>query len=73
MAGHVMIHRRPNALLKPREAKLRSAAAMKWRLPERRVAIIGFLATIRRHDWMTCEEAQANRRRTLMEDNPTSG
>jgi hypothetical protein len=70
MASHVIIHRRPDALLKPRQAKLRSA---KWRLPERPVAIAGFLATVRRHDWMTCEEAQARRRRTLMEDNPTSG
>jgi hypothetical protein len=73
MVGHVIIHRRPDALLNLREPKLRSTAARNWRLLGKRMATIGFLTTVQRQDWMTAEDALAKRRRTLMEDNPSSG
>jgi hypothetical protein len=48
---------------------------IEWRIlvGEPRVAIVSFWSRIRGDPWMTEEAAKANRRRSLIEDNPTSG
>ncbi len=73
MAGHVMAHGRPDATLKTRDSGFRFIALRQWRFYERHFTIVGFSAEARRERWLTEEAAIAIRRRTLIEDNPSSG
>jgi hypothetical protein len=71
MVGHV--HPPFDVVHKARQANLPLASAGKSALPERRMAMVSFRVLAWRKEWMTVEEAEARRRRTLLEDNPTSG
>ena len=73
MAGHVMAHGRPGATSKTRDLGSRFTALRQWRFYERHLTIVGFSAEARRERWLTEEAAIAIRRRTLIEDNPSSG
>ena len=74
------IRQRPDASLKARESGSRSAVLRKLWLEERIAAFAGFWARVRYESWVPEErtgpwvpEERAGHRRTLIEDNPTSG
>jgi len=69
--GHAVLRQGPDASLKARESGSRLAALCKLLLEERKPAFFGFRARIRYETWVT--EETARHRRTLIEDNPTSG
>lgn len=73
MYGQVIFHHRPGPSLKAAEVSFRRASGRKWRLVERRVAMVGLLVNIRHQQWVRAESAKAYRPHTLLEDNPTSG
>ena len=73
MGAHVIIHWRPDASLKARETILRLASEMKWCVAENSVAVMSFLAKVRKRRWVTEEAAKSCSHRNLLEDNPTSG
>ncbi len=73
MAGHVKAHGRPGTILKTPDSGSRFTALTQWRFYERHLTIVGFSAEARRERWLTEEAAVAIRRRTLIEDNPSSG
>ena len=68
-----IFHRRPGPFLNAAEVSFRLASGAKWRLAERRVAMVGLLVEVRHQQWVRAESAKAYRRPTLLEDNPTSG
>jgi hypothetical protein len=72
MYGQVIFHRRPDRSSKASEVSFRLASGRKWRLAERRVAIVGFVK-VRHQQWVRAESAKSYRPPTLLEDNPTSG
>jgi hypothetical protein len=51
----------------------RLASGAKWRLAERRVALVRLLVKVRHQQWVRAESAKAYRPPTLLEDNPASG
>jgi hypothetical protein len=69
----VMYGQRRDPSLKAAEVNFRLASGRKWRLAERRVAMVGFLVKVRHQQWVRAESAKANRPHTLLEGNPTSG
>ena len=73
MYGQVIFHRRPDPSLKAAEVGFRLASSAKWRLAERRVAMVRLLVKVRHQQWVRAESAKAYRPQTLLEDNPTSG
>ena len=74
MVAHATLHWPLDALLDAKEAGARLAAAKKSRLSRRRAAIVEYWVKVGHKRWMTEEEAAtAQRHRTLLEDNPTSG
>jgi hypothetical protein len=73
MYGQVIFHRRPDPSLKAAEVSFRLASGAKWRLTERRVAMVRLLVTVRHQQWVRAESAKAYRPPTLLEDNPASG
>jgi hypothetical protein len=72
MADLAISDQRPAFPFRTQRAWSRFAAAKERRLKERRAAIVEFWAGARHRRWETEEEAQAHRRHTLLEDNPTS-
>jgi hypothetical protein len=72
MYGQVIFHRRPDPSLKAAEVSFRLASGTKWRLAERRVAMVRLLVKVRHQHWVRAESAKAYRPPTLLEDNPTS-
>jgi hypothetical protein len=73
MYGQVIFHRRPDPSLKAAEVSFRLASGTKWRLAERRLAMVRLLVKVRHQQWVRAESAKAYRTPTLLEDNPTSG
>jgi len=73
MAGHATVLGRLGATHKARDLGSRFTALRQWRFYERHLTIVGFSAEARHERWLTEEAAIAGRRRTLMEDNPSSG
>ena len=73
MYGQVIFHRRPDPSLKAAEVSFRLTSGTKWRLAERRLAMVRLLVKVRHQQWVRAESAKAYRRPTLLEDNPTSG
>ena len=73
MHGQVFFHRRPDPSLKSAEANFRLKLGRKWRLTERRVAVVRLLVEVRHQQWVRAESAKAYRPPTLLADNPTSG
>jgi hypothetical protein len=73
MYGQVIFRRRPDPSLKAAEVSFRLASGAKWRLAERRVAMVRLLVKVRHQQWVRAESAKAYRPPTLLEDNPTSG
>jgi hypothetical protein len=73
MGAHMIIHWRPDASLKARETILRLVSEMKWRVAETSMAVVSFLAKVRKQRWVSEEAAKSCRHRNLLEDNPTSG
>jgi hypothetical protein len=73
MVGHVLIHGRPAALLKMRDSGSAPAVLGEWRFDLRPGAIVRFWFKVKPDPWVTEEAARACRRRSLIEDNPTSG
>ena len=72
MYGQVIFHRRPDPSLKAAEVSFRLASGTKWRLAERRLAMVRLLVKVRHQQWVRAESAKAYRPPTLLEDNPTS-
>jgi hypothetical protein len=72
MYGQVIFHRRPDRSLKAAEVSFRLAGG-KWRLADRRVAMVRLLVRVQHQQWVRAESAKAYRPPTLLEDNPTSG
>jgi hypothetical protein len=72
MYGQVIFHRRPDPSLKAAEVSFRLASGTKWRLAERRVAMVRLPVKVRHQHWVRAESAKAYRPPTLLEDNPTS-
>ena len=73
MYGQVIFHRRPDPSVKAAEVSFRLASGTKWRLAERRAAMVRFLFKVRHQQWVRAELARAYHPPTLLEDNPTSG
>ena len=73
MYGQEIFHKRPDPSLNAAEASLRLASGAKWRLAEKRVAMVRLLVNVRHQQWVRAESAKAYRPPTLLEDNPTSG
>jgi len=70
--SHAVLRQRPHAsLVEARESGSRSAVFRKLRLEERKGAFDRFWASVRYESWVP--EERAGHRRTLIEDNPTSG
>ena len=68
-----IFHRRPDWSLNAAEVSFRLGSGAKWRLAERRAAMLHLLVEVRHQQWVRAELAKAHRPRTLLEDNPTSG
>ena len=73
MYGQVIFHRRPDPSLKAAEVGFRLASSAKWRLAERRVAMVRLLVRYDINNGCAPSSAKAYRPQTLLEDNPTSG
>jgi len=73
MYGQVIFHRRLDPSLKAAEVSFRLASGTKWRLAERRVAMVRLLVKVRHQQWVRAESAKAYRPPTLLEDSPTPG
>ena len=73
MYGQVIFHRRPDPSLNAADRSFPLASGMRWRLAERRVAIVHLLVKVRHRQWVRAESSKAYRPPTLLEDNPTSG
>ncbi len=73
MYGQVIFRRRPDPSLNAAEVSFPLASGARWRLAERRVAIVRLLVKARHQQWVLAELSKAYRRPTLLEDNPTSG
>jgi len=73
MYGQVFFHRRPDPSLKAAKVSFRLASGGKWRLTERRVAMVRLLVEVRHQQWVSAESNKAYRPPSLLEDNPTSG
>lgn len=69
MNGHVS---RPAARAPPRMQAQRKPSTRRP-LDERRVVLTAFWMRIRPREWMTEEAAHADRRLSLLQDNPASG
>jgi hypothetical protein len=72
MYGQEIFHRRPDPSFNAAEVRFRLASGAKWRLAERRVAMVRLLVNVNQQ-WVRAESAKAYRPPTLLEDNPTSG
>ena len=73
MVGHAIHQPQSHAAVRARESGSRPKAAKQWGFYQQHLTIVGFWASARREQWMTEEAAKARRRRSLLEDNPTSG
>ena len=73
MYGQEIFHRRPGPSFNAAEVRFRLASGAKWRLAERRVAMVRLLVNLRHRQWVRTESAKVYRPPTLLEDNPTSG
>jgi hypothetical protein len=73
MGAHVIIHWRPDASLKARVTILRLASEVKWRVAQNSMAVVSFLAKVRKQSMVTEGAAKPRSHRNLLEDNPTSG
>ena len=73
MFAQVIFHRRPYPSWKAAEVNFALPSGTRWRLAERRVAIVRLLVKARHQQWVLDESSKSYRRRTLLEDNPTSG
>ena len=70
MYGQVIYQHGPDPSLKAAEVSFRLASGRKWRLAERRVAMVRLLAKVRHLQRVRAESAKAYRPPTLLEDNP---
>jgi hypothetical protein len=73
MYGQEIFHRRPDPSFNTAEVRFRVESGAKWRLAERRVAMVRLLVNVRDQQRVRAESAKAYRPPTLLEDNPTSG
>ena len=73
MSGHLVIHRGPAVSQKAKIFNSHIASTRKWRIAEQREAFAMALFEGRRRVWMTEEAARGGKRRSLIDDNPTSG
>ncbi len=73
MYPQVIFHRRPDPSSKAAGVRFPLASGTRWRLAERRVAIVRLLVRARHRQWVRAESSKAYRPPTLLEDNPTSG
>ena len=73
MHAQAIFHRRPEPSSKSAGASFGLASNTRWRLAERRVAIVGLLVKVRHQQWVRAESTKSYRPPTLLEDNPTSG
>ena len=64
---------RPAVRAPPRMQATRKRPDTRRPLPERSVALTAFWMRIYAPEWMTEETARADRRHSLLQDNPTSG
>ena len=58
MYGQVIFHRQPGPSLKAAEVSFRLASGTKWRLAERRVAMVRLLVKVRHQQWVRAEFGQ---------------
>jgi hypothetical protein len=73
MYGQEIFHRRLDPSLNAAEVSFRLGSGVKWRLAEKRAAMVRLLVNVRHQQWVGAESAKAYRPPTLLEDNPTSG
>jgi hypothetical protein len=73
MSGHTVIHPGPGASMKAHVFNAHLASLEAHRLLEHRDRIAAVLFGARSRCWVTEEAARANRRRSLIDDNPASG
>src|SRR5208337_1718471 len=73
MNAQVIFHRRPDPSSKAAEVRFPLTSGTRWRLAERRVAIVRLLVKARHQQWVRAESSKPYRPPTLQEDNPTSG
>jgi hypothetical protein len=80
MGAHAVVHRRPDVSLKSALAQLRGAPKQRPCVEQRRVTWVqarvvfaSMVITTPHRPWVSESELEAQRARTLMEDNPTSG
>ncbi len=72
MYAQVIFHR-SDPSSKAAEVRFPLTSGTRWRLAERRVAIVRLLVKVRHQQWVLDESSKAYRPPTLLEDNPTSG
>ena len=75
MSGHTVVHRGPGLSVKGHvlNAHIASVASVRaWRIAERREAVAALFAG-RGRVWVNEEAARYCKRRSLIDDNPTSG
>ena len=73
MSGHTVIHAGQGASFKAHVMNAHVAAMKTLRATERRDTIMGLLFEGRQRKWVTEDAARHGRRRSLIDDNPTSG
>jgi hypothetical protein len=73
MSGHLVVHPSPGVSLKAHVLNTQNASIGRWRFMERREAIATLLFEGRQRAWVTEEAASFGKRRSLIDDNPTSG
>ena len=73
MHAQWIFHRHLAPSSKAAKVSLGVELGTRWRLAERRVAVVGLLVKVRHQQWVRAESAKSYRPPTLLEDNPTSG
>ena len=73
MSGHMVIHRGPGVSLKAHVVNAQLESITRWRIAEQREAFAKALFEGRRRIWVNEEAARGGKRRSLIDDNPTSG
>ncbi len=72
MSGHTVVHRPPSFALKAHVMNVHVASVRDWR-GKARESVATLLFEGRQRVWVSEEAARHGRRRTLIDDNPTSG
>ena len=73
MSGHTVVHHPPGFAFKSHRASAYVASVHDRRVERARESVVAFLFEGRRREWVSEDEAKHGRRRTLIDDNPTSG